>query len=319
MLIINLWYMEHKHPSLFPSKPLLEERLGSEWFDPIPTSPGVYRFYDKTGKLLYVGKAKNLRRRLFTYKRAKAGQVSRKVAELIGRINSVVWVETETERDALLLENRMIRGGRPPFNHANKEPETYYFIYIKPDKTEVEFRLAMRIHEETDRRHWHGCFKGHATVRRSLGCLLRLLWMAEHSIKDPMHLPVQLTRNLTPMRYTLPLVLTAFRRKENPVSVRSTEFKLSDNRRCLKPGKSPGMLEGLLDSWIKGESCELLEWFVVQIESGEEMTPFNVRFLETHLDVLKTFYDRKLAPHRKLRGESRHIKQEELDDLMVRV
>jgi hypothetical protein len=307
--------MEQKPLSLFPSKPLLEERLGNEIFDEIPQLPGVYRFYDGSGKLLYVGKAKNLRRRLFSYKRAKAGKVSRKVAELIARIDSMVWVETESERDALLLENRMIRGGRPPYNHANKEPETYYFIYIKPEETGVEFRLAMRIHEETDQRYWHGCFKGHATVRRSLGCLLRLLWMAEHGIKDPMHLPVQLTRNLTPMRYTLPLDLTAFRQKENHVSVRSTELR--DCRRRQNPGISPGMLAGLIDSWIKGESCEILEWFVVQIESGEEMAPFQVRFMETHLDVLKTFYDRKLAPHRKLRGESRHIKQDELDDLMI--
>jgi len=245
-----------------------------------------------------VGKAKNLRRRLFSYKRAKAGQVSRKVAEMIGQINSMVWVETESEREALLLENRMIRGARPPYNHANKEPETYYFIYIKPDETGVEFRLAMRIHEETDQRYWYGCFKGHAAVRRSLGCLLRLMWMAVHGIKNPMHLPVQLTRNLTPMRYSLPLDLKAIRREENPVEM-------------------PGMLTGLIDSWIQGESCKLLDWIVVQIDCGEHLAPFHVRFLETHLDILKTFFDRKLVPHRKLRGESRHIKQEELDDLLV--
>ncbi|MDZ7756778.1 nucleotide excision repair endonuclease [Rhodohalobacter sp.] len=304
-----------KSNSLFPSRSLLEERLGAERFDSIPTSPGVYRFYDGAGDLLYVGKAKNLRRRLFTYKRAKAGQVSRKVAEMIGRIDSMVWVETESEREALLLENRMIRGARPPYNHANKEPETYYFIYIKPDEAGVEFRLAMRIHEETDQRFWHGCFKGHATVRRSLGCLLRLLWMAEHNVKNPMHLPVQLTRNLTPMRYTLSLNLTAFKCKEDPV--RAGGEDVDKARRCQNPESPPGVLTGLIDSWIRGESCEILDWLIVQIECGERLAPFQVRFLESHLDILKTFYDRKLVPHRKLRGESRHIKQEELDDLLV--
>jgi len=307
--------METEIKSLFPSKPILEERLGNELFDEISQSPGVYRFYDGSGELLYVGKAKNLRRRLLSYKRAKAGKVSRKVAEMIARIDSLVWVETETERDALLLENRMIRGAKPPYNHANKEPETYYFIYIKPDETEVEFRLAMRIHEGTDQKYWHGCFKGHATVRRSLGCLLRLLWMAVHNVTDPMHLPVRLTRNLTPMRYTLQLDLTAFRRGENSVSVWSED--VDGTRHCQNPGSQPGVLTGLIESWIKGESCEILDWLVVQIDCGEELAPFHVRFLETHLDILKTFYDRKLAPHRRLRSGSRHIKQEELDDLLV--
>ena len=303
--------METEIISLFPSKPLLEERLGKELFDEIPRSPGVYRFYNGSGRLLYVGKAKNLRSRLFSYKRAKAGKVSSKVAEMIARIDSIVWVETETEKEALLLENRMIRGSRPPYNHANKEPETYYFIYVKPYKFEVEFRLAMRIHKDTDQRYWHGCFKGHATVRRSLGCLLRLLWMAEYGIKNPMYLPVQLTRNLTPMRYTLPLVGC-----KDDIAGEGVE-NVDQIKICQNPGRSSEVLTGLIESWIKGESCEILDWLAVQIDCGEDLAPFHERLLETHLDVLKTFYDKKLAPHRRLRGQNRHIKQEELDDLLV--
>jgi len=273
---------------LFQSRPLLEERLGRERFDVIPASPGVYRFYDCDGALLYVGKAKNLRRRLFGYKRAKAGQVSRKVARMIGKTDSIIWVETETERDALLLENRMIRGDRPPFNHANKEPETYYFVYLKPEKKGLEFRLAMRIHDETDTECWYGCFKGHAPVRRSFGCLLRLFWMAEHGIKNPMHLPVQLTRNLTPMRFTMP----------------------------WEAGGDLSLLH-MLGDWMKGESCDILDWFVVKIDCSSRLTPFQTRYLETHLEYLKTFYDKKLVRHRKLRNGSQLIAQEELDDLLV--
>lgn len=280
--------MDNHRTSLqfFDSYPLLELRLGRERFEAIPSTPGVYRFYDAEGELLYVGKAKNLRRRLFTYKRAKAGQVSGKVARMISRISDMVWVETETERDALLLENRMIRGGRPPFNHANKEPETYYFVYLKQDENlGLEFRLAMRIHDKTDPAYWHGCFKGHRVVRQSFGCLLRLLWMAVHGVSDPMHLPVQLSRNLTPMRYRLLLY--------------------RDD------------LAGLVHSWIRGESCEILDWFVVQIECGNRLRPFDVLHLEHHLEVLKIFYDTKLVPHRNMRGERGRIEQEEMDDLLI--
>ncbi len=277
---------------LIPPQPLLEERLGKDFFDEIPQKPGVYRFYDARGRLLYVGKAKNLRRRLFSYKRAKAGKVSRKVSEMIGQIASFEIVETGTERDAQLLENRMIRGERPPYNHANKQPETYYFVYLYPSYEGLEFRLAMRIHEETDEACWHGCFKGHAPVRQSLGCLLRLLWMAEYDTQNPMYLPVQLTRNLTPMRFRLPWHKGDSAARQNSV---------------------PEMLE----SWIKGESCEILDWFVVQIECGKRLMPFQVLHLEYHLECLKRFYDHKLVPHRDMRGDKRLIEQDEMDDLRI--
>lgn len=280
---------------LFEAQPLLEHRLGTERFEPIPPTPGVYRFYDASGELLYVGKAKNLRQRLFSYKRARAGQVSRKVARLISRISDMVWVETESEQDALLLENRMIRGDRPPFNHANKEPETYYFVYLKPDEElGLEFRLAMRIHDETEESFWHGCFKGHRVVRQSFGCLLRLLWMAVHGVSDPMFLPVQLSRNLTPMRYQLPPVQS-----------------------CQNPGNAQGMPSGLIHSWINGESCEILDWFVVQIECGKKLPLFQRLHLEYHLEILKWFYDSRLVPHRLMRGEKSRIEQDEVDDMIV--
>lgn len=278
--------------SFFPPVPLLEQRLGPGHFEELPNLPGIYRFYDEHGELLYVGKAKNLRSRLFSYKRAKPGTVSRKVSKLIGRIRSFEYEITQTEQDALLLENRWIREKRPPFNHANKQPETYYFVYLKVDETALEFRLAMRIHDGTDEALWHGCFKGHGPVRQSFGCLLRLLWIAEHHIHSPMHLPVQLTRNLTPMRFTLPW-------HPDHLSALSND------------------VPRMLNEWIRGESCEILNWFIVQIECGKQLTLFQTLHLEYHLEILKRFYDQKLVPHRQMRGDKRIIAQEEVDDLLV--
>lgn len=278
---------------LIPAKPLLKERLGTQYFDNIPTTPGIYRFYDKNDVLLYVGKAKNLRNRLFSYKRAKSGQVSRKVSRLIGRIDRLEFEETETERESLLLENRWIRDKRPPFNHANKQTEAYYFIYYKPGRDSLEFRLSMRIHDETDSDNWYGSYKGHAPVRRSLGCLLQLLWMAEHEILSPHHLPVQLTRRLTPMRYIMPL---------------------TDDSSILKY-----QIDEFIRKWFLGESCDLLDYVSIQFENGNhELTPFQVRFLEDRLQHLKLFYDRTLTRYRHLRGDRQIIEQDELDDLVVK-
>ena len=285
--------MPNETLKLIPAKPILEERLGSNYFNNLPTTPGIYRFYDQNNDLLYVGKAKNLRTRVFSYKRAKSGQVSRKVSKLIGRIARLEIEETETEREALLLENRWIREKRPPFNHANKQTEAYYFIYFKPRTESLEFRLSMRIHDDTESSDWFGSFKGHAPVRRSLGCLLQLLWMAEHDVQSPHHLPVQLTRRLTPMSYRLPLT------SESSIRI--------------------FLIEEAIPTWFLGESCELLDYFWARIENDDNtMTFFQNRFLEDRLHHLKTFYDRVLTRHKELRGRQRHIAQDELDDLVVK-
>lgn len=291
--------MPQEIQSLFPDEYFLLNKLGNERFDLIPATPGIYRFYNERGELLYVGKAKNLRTRLFSYKRAKSGQVSRKVARLIKQIARIEIEETGTEVDALLLENRLIRDERPPFNHANKQTEAYYFVYLKTDHTGMEFRLSMRIPEDTEEMFWHGCFKGHNPVRRSMGSMLQLLWMAEHQKRSPLMLPVQLTRRLTPMHYKL--------------TWRSSGLSQQTN------------VTRLLTEWITGVSCELLDWLIVQIEygSGKPLSRFETLFLENKLECLKTFYERKLVRHRKLREnlspDCKRIAQNELDDLLVRV
>lgn len=277
---------------LFSDTSILTMRIGAEKFNAIPQLPGIYRFYGTNGEMLYVGKAKNLRRRIFSYKRVKSGSVSRKVSKLIANTTSFDFLVTNSESEALLLENLQIRQNRPPYNHANKETETYYFVYLKTDASGLKFRLAMRIHDNADTSYWHGCFKGHLQVRKSFGCLLRLIWMAEHGIQNPMLLPVLLNRNLTPMNYYLP-------------------WKFSSEN------ASQHDLVNLINTWVKGENCEILDWFVVQIEGGEKLTPFQSLFLEYHIETLKLFFEKKLVKHKEIRGNRTIILQDELDDLLI--
>ena len=186
----------------------------------------------------------------------------------------------------------MIRGARPPFNHAKKETETYYYIYFKPDSKYLAFRLSMKVPGETNKQYWYGCFKGHRSVRQAMGALLRLLWLAEYNVKNPAYLPVQLNRNLTPMHYCM---------------------------RWNCPG-SPALSQavpGMLEKWLRAESPELLDWFWVNIETEQRLNTFQNCYLETHLDVLKTFYDKKLVQHRDIRGDKSIIAQDEIDDLLV--
>jgi hypothetical protein len=77
----------------------------------------------------------------------------------------------------------------------------------------------------------------------------------------------------------------------------------------------------MLRNWMLGESCDILEWFAVQIEAGRTLTPFQALFLEDRFECLKNFYDRKLVPHRLMRENqgraNRLIARDELDDLLV--
>lgn len=106
----------------------LEQLLGKAFFDELPTGPGVYLMYGRSGRLLYVGKAKNLRNRLFTYRRVKSDNSSRKVRRLVRMTTEIEIMRTDSEEAALLKENALIRSHKPEFNHAKKSPKTYYFL-----------------------------------------------------------------------------------------------------------------------------------------------------------------------------------------------
>ena len=73
----------------------------------IPTDPGVYRYYDDKGEIIYVGKAKNLKRRVHSYFNKQ--QQSRKVSVLVSRINDIRFTVVNSEMEALLLENNFIK------------------------------------------------------------------------------------------------------------------------------------------------------------------------------------------------------------------
>ncbi|MDG1190054.1 MAG: GIY-YIG nuclease family protein, partial [Flavobacteriales bacterium] len=93
--------------------------------------PGVYRYYDKDDKLLYVGKAKNLKRRVSSYfHRESENGKTRVLVKKIARIETLV---VESEMDALLLENNLIKKYQPRYNILLKDDKTYPWICIKKE------------------------------------------------------------------------------------------------------------------------------------------------------------------------------------------
>jgi excinuclease ABC subunit C len=95
----------------------------------IPAQPGIYKYYDADKKLLYVGKAKHLRKRVSSYF-TKTLQ-SYKTQELVRRIHSIEFTVVNSEQDAFFLENSLIKQFQPVFNIDLKDDKSYPFIVIK--------------------------------------------------------------------------------------------------------------------------------------------------------------------------------------------
>ena len=144
------------------SKPTIEVQLQT-----LPNTPGVYQFYDALGVVIYVGKAKNLKKRVTSYFR-KTG-LTAKTAALVKRIVQVDVTVTETETEALILEHNLIKQYRPPFNILMRDDKSYPYIFLS-DKDRWP-RLALHRGPKKAKGTYFGPFPSVHAVRDSMGFL----------------------------------------------------------------------------------------------------------------------------------------------------
>lgn len=110
----------------------------------LPDLPGVYQYFDKDGKIIYVGKAKNLKRRVSSYFLKK--QQSPKTRVLVGKICHILHIVVNNEEDALLLENNLIKKHKPQYNILLKDDKTYPWVAIlnEPFPRVIQTRRRVR-------------------------------------------------------------------------------------------------------------------------------------------------------------------------------
>ena len=95
----------------------------------LPQNPGVYQFFDKSQRILYVGKAKNIKKRVSSYFTKKQEYAKTKL--MVSKIRDIKYFVVPTEMDALLLENNLIKKHQPKYNVMLKDDKTYPFICVK--------------------------------------------------------------------------------------------------------------------------------------------------------------------------------------------
>jgi len=104
-------------------------RYATNEINKLPNDPGVYKYYNKDGSLLYVGKAKNIRKRVNSYF-SKSGHTNRKTQKLVSEIQEIEFTIASSEFDALLLENNLIKENQPKYNILLKDDKTFPYICI---------------------------------------------------------------------------------------------------------------------------------------------------------------------------------------------
>jgi len=110
----------------------MEKELFKEIQASLPQEPGIYQYFDENGRLLYVGKAKNIRKRVSSYFLSNNGHTL-KTIELVQKIKDIQFTIVDSEHDAFILENELIKNYQPKYNINLKDDKTYPYIIIKKE------------------------------------------------------------------------------------------------------------------------------------------------------------------------------------------
>lgn len=213
-----------------------------EKIDALPTGPGVYLFKNKRGRVLYVGKAQNLKSRVRSYFQA-GGDGRVRIPHLVERAADVDVIATRNVKEALLLENELIKQHRPPFNVRLRDDKQYLALRLDPAETWPRLTQVRRF--EKDGAHYFGPYTSSQSMREAVSNLRRIFPL--RSCSDP--------------------VFRDYARRGRPC----IEFEMG---RCLAPccdrvdeKAYAGLVEGTV-LFLRGRSDELVELLTRKMETA---------------------------------------------------
>jgi excinuclease ABC subunit C len=158
---------------------VFDRKFGAGFLAGVPREPGIYRMYDAAGGLVYVGKARNLRRRLAQYRTAGRTRKDRKHRGLVRSAVRIEWQVCASDLDASLAEIGLIQALRPRRNVAGAFPFLYPFIGVQSDGVDTRFCVTTSP-EAFPAFELHGAYRSREVTREGFFALMRLLRFVGH-------------------------------------------------------------------------------------------------------------------------------------------
>jgi excinuclease ABC subunit C len=147
--------------------------VDQEFLKNLPSSPGVYLMTDRKGKVLYVGKAANLRNRVRSYF-VSGGDERPRIPYLIKRVDSVRTILTDTEKEALILENNLIKQHRPKFNVDLRDDKSFFSLRLSVSHMFPRLTLVRTQKIKPDGERYFGPYSSARDARITLKFILKL-------------------------------------------------------------------------------------------------------------------------------------------------
>jgi excinuclease ABC subunit C len=146
-----------------------------------PTSPGVYIMKDETGKVIYVGKAINLKKRVSSYF-TRSGDSRYQIRFLMNRVNTIDWIVTDTEKEALILENSLIKEHRPRYNMSLRDDKTYFSLRLDPSEEFPRITIIRKV--QRDGARYLGPYSSASAAREVLKELCRTFPLRHYPLRN---------------------------------------------------------------------------------------------------------------------------------------
>ncbi len=211
-------------------QPGFDEKLGAAFLDSVPTSPGVYEWQDAQGQTLYVGKAKDLRKRLRQYRNATRRKATRKQWEIVRAATSVRVHTADSELAALLRENELIQSLRPRLNVSGAFEFLYPAIGLRRRDHELDLVCTTTPDPFVDF-VFGGVYRAQALTRAAFESLVALLAHIGHvepsrRVTDLPKVPFSRVVRLRRLPSALDAALLAFLRGEGKAALRELVLTL---------------------------------------------------------------------------------------------
>jgi excinuclease ABC subunit C len=254
-----------------------------ETIQQLPDSAGIYEYFDKDGHLLYVGKAKNLKNRVksyfsFTPELKANSNLSLRITKMINQTASMNYIVVNSEHDALILENSLIKQLNPKYNILLRDDKTYPYIYIDNSLKYPRFEITRKIIKASDIKYFGPYSVGARDILTSIYELCKLVQKKGSLKSKKLCLYHQIDKCLGPCelpvsdaRYKKELDLAYELIQNKKLLISKLEDKMSfyaENLRFEEAGELRDRIEKITRSEIKSEidfaSKENYDIFAIQ-------------------------------------------------------